>query len=89
MQHHMNCACAGTGRVPMDTGELLEALRTRCAGVRPGGYPILSPVIPDDADPDEIAWIVTVRLNSAWIPFDRKAATPDEALRAALRAVTP
>jgi len=75
------CAsCHGTGRVPMDTGELLEALRARAHSV-------------------ELRFRrENVRAGREWIAFaivvDREAIvgygkTPDEALRAALRAVTP
>ena len=70
------CVCGGTGRVPMDTGELLEALfalgwdvkiyRT-AYGVR----------------------VVLLRNGSDYFTPSGKFNTPAEALRAAIRAVTP
>ena len=66
-------ACHGTGRVPMDTGELLEALFA-------DGW---------DVKIYRTAYGVRVDVDngSDYLTPSGKFKTPDEALRAALRAV--
>jgi len=69
-----NChVCHGTGRVPMDTGELLEALFAEGWDVRLHR---------------NIVEGVVVTLNNGGCDLIRNGATLDEALRAATLAVT-
>jgi hypothetical protein len=72
--------CHGTGRVPMDTGELLEALRIALPW--PHGF---------DLTPYDDVWAVEKWLWDKGAVYynanSKKFNTPDDALRAALREV--
>jgi len=73
--HNPDCECHGTGRVPMDTRELLEALFAL-------GW---------DVNIYRTAYGVRVDIDngSDYLTPSGKFNTPDEALSAALREVTP
>jgi hypothetical protein len=77
IEHPSYCYCHGTGRVPLDTGELLEALRQRHRQF----------VLFCDASQDDewgFAWLNDGDRN---ITAEFSFPDSDDALRAALRAV--
>ena len=78
-RHPSACDCHGTGTVPLTTGELFDALKSRVRVVC---------VFTDSRQDDRIAVDCWDGDNPEQPLVDVEADTLDDALRAALRAVT-
>lgn len=80
--------CHGTGRVPLTTGELLSAL---AKVIRWNGYASLETVLTRDSGGESVVFRVSTQMldgSDQRFPNIGYSITPDDALRAALRAVT-